>query len=279
MRIRGISHHLARMRRELGQSMLLGAHRYRVRGYLPNHLATSTNHEPHLMKPLRRAMSLRPGLVIDVGVNTGQTLLKILSVDSQRPYVGFEPQVGCCFFVNQFISDNRINNAQVVCIALSDKEHMLPIFSKDQFDEMASLMESSLKRYEHNIMKRFVPARCGDAVLNELGISDIAILKVDVEGAELSVMNGLSGSIARSRPFCFFEVLPNFVGAQRTFIDAETAQQNRVAAAGLMRFFDTADFEIRQIDIAGAEHVITIFDLDTPSAYRGSDYVAYPRAS
>jgi FkbM family methyltransferase len=198
MQLSSVAYHLPRLRRELGSRLKLGARDYRIRGYIPNHLATTFEHESHMLGPLRRAMSTRPGMVVDVGVNTGQTLLKILSIDPERPYLGFEPQIACCFFVDQFLGDNKIGNARIVCLALGDENRLLPIYTSGQLDEMASLVKSSTERYRATSTAYFIPARIGDEVLAEMAVDDPAIVKVDVEGAELRVFRGLAGIIARA---------------------------------------------------------------------------------
>jgi FkbM family methyltransferase len=276
MQLSSVAYHLPRLRRELGSRLKLGARDYRIRGYIPNHLATTFEHESHMLGPLRRAMSTRPGMVVDVGVNTGQTLLKILSIDPERPYLGFEPQIACCFFVDQFLGDNKIGNARIVCLALGDENRLLPIYTSGQLDEMASLVKSSTERYRAPSAAYFVPARIGDEVLAEMAVDNPAIVKVDVEGAELNVFRGLARILTRARPICFFEVLPNFSGTKQTTIDPQLAARNRDAAAQLLALFRDAGYTVGQIDCQGDERKIVAFDLDTPAAFIGSDYVAYP---
>jgi FkbM family methyltransferase len=264
-------YHFHRLRHEIGQKLILGGLGYRVRGYLPNRLSTDFRHEQHLITPLTRALERRPGLFIDVGVNVGQTLLKVLSIAPHRSYLGFEPQIGCAYFVDQFLRDNQITTASVVPLALSDKNTMLPIFAKGQFDEMASLV-----RDERDVGVQYVSARVGDEVLAELGIDEVAIIKVDVEGAELQVFRGLEKTVAEYRPVCFFEVLPNYTGEARTPIDDVRATHNRSAAASLRDFFAKHNYFIHQIDGSGVEQPIEKFDLDSPADFIGSDYVAHP---
>jgi FkbM family methyltransferase len=278
MRLAGVGYHLDRLRNELGRKLVLAGRGYRVRGFIPNRQTTDFRHETYLLSPLRRALAHRPGTFVDVGVNTGQTLLKLLEIAPDRPYLGFEPQVGCCFFIDQFLRDNHVTNAQVICLALSDEDGMLPIFSQGQFDEMASLVQDSTTRIDRPVEARFIPVRIGDDVLENIGVRQIGVLKVDVEGAELKVFRGLTRALRHSRPVCFFEVLPNFVGEDRRPIAAASATRNRDAAAELMQFFMEVGYEIRQIDPNGGETPITIFDLDTPSAFVSSDYVAYARS-
>ena len=224
-------------------------------------------------------MAARPGAVIDVGVNTGQTLLKLLAIDPTRRYVGFEPQVDCCFFVDQFLRDNDLRTHQIICLALGNQNGLLPLYSSGPVDVLASLVPRSTQRYDSEFITKFVPVRIGDDVLDELGLDAPAIIKVDVEGAEAEVFEGLRGTIGRAKPICFFEVLPNYVGLERTMINADAATANREASISLMQYFSGLGYQIRQIAADGSEHAIDAFDLENVDTYRGCDYVAYPDAA
>lgn len=57
---------------------------------------------------------------VDVGVNLGQKLGSILSIDPDRDYLGFEPQVAACFYVQSLIRNNDIARAKVLPVGLSD---------------------------------------------------------------------------------------------------------------------------------------------------------------
>lgn len=268
--------HLKRIKREAGYGVVVGDRTYKVKGYFSNQLAVDLQHEMHLEKPLRKAMARRDGPVFDIGVNNGQTLLRILSIDPSREYVGFEPQFACCSQAQRFISDNRIQNAMVMGIALSDTDCMLPMYSASADDEMASLLEDSHTRYDRELQRQYVSARVGDAVISEVGLTPPAILKVDVEGAELNVFRGFKETLSTARPICLFEVLPNYFGHDRRFVSDPVAAANRAAASALFAFFEAAGYRIYQIDADGEEVSIDCFDLDNPAKYSGSDYIAHP---
>jgi len=56
--------------------------------------------------------------------------------------------------------------------------------------------------------KTFVPVFRFDSISSEINIDDIALIKIDVEGAEIEVLEGLRSEIIRYRPLILFEVLP-----------------------------------------------------------------------
>jgi hypothetical protein len=71
----------------------LGTSRYARHFCIPIAFARSVKHESYLDDIYLTILSKTKGAVIDVGVNVGQTLLKILSIDKNRLYYGFEPQI------------------------------------------------------------------------------------------------------------------------------------------------------------------------------------------
>ena len=265
-----LTHHVPRVRHQLGELMKIGERGYRVRGYLANRQATTLGHEPHLIRVLARAMAAQTGPVLDVGANTGQTLLKALSIDASRTYFGFEPQVGCCFCIGQFLADNQLDHARIVPVALSDRNGMIELHSAGGFDEMASAHPRP------GTSSTFVAARIGDEVLAELGIPRPAVIKIDVEGAELQVLAGLRGTLARARPVLFFEVLPNFRGADRVPLHAPEATRNRARAAQILALLTGLGYGIQQIGADGTCRTITAFDLDDREGFAGRDFVAWP---
>lgn len=275
MDLSGALSHIKRIRHQLGVPLTLGSKDYRLRGYCANRLAESAHHEPQMTGVIERALAGRTGAFVDVGTNVGQTLTKVLAIDPSRRYVGFEPQIACSFFLEQFIRDNHLTNASVLSLALSDENRVLPLFSSTAYDEMASIegaLDSTGARRDSVV---FVPARVGDEVLEEMCLSEIAVIKVDVEGAELAVLTGLKRTLIQHGPVLIFEVLPNFYGEQRVMVDALLAAKNREKAAALFAYLTALGYEISQIDDAGNIERIDRFDLDDRSAYVSSNFVAF----
>lgn len=242
-----------------------------MRGYMANRLASDFRHEPQLLRVLQRLFAKAPqGAFIDIGVNTGQTLLKVLAVDPNRRYLGIEPLLLCAHTVQQFILDNHLTNASVICVAAADRNAMLPFYALGGDDEMASLVPDGVRQETH------VPGRIADELLAEIGIADVAVIKIDVEGAEARVIAGLRHTLADKRPVVIFEQLPNFEGYPRIRVSDERAKRNSEVASRVWQLLGDAGYSISQLDDNGDEHRISGFDLDDPAGYVGRDYIAYP---
>jgi FkbM family methyltransferase len=266
--------HVRRLSYQLGRPFEVGSTQYKARGYFSNPFVLRATHEQYLVPPMTRVLAARTGAFIDVGVNVGQTLLKLLSIDKARAYIGFEPQIACCFYVTQFLRENGIENAKVLPIALSDANLTLKLYSSGNTDEMATTV-GEIANENARSRVTLVPARVGDEVVRELGLADIALIKIDVEGAELSVLQGLRGTLRQHHPSVLFEVLPNFHGPQRTPHPDALRAHNRERAAAIFAFFSDCGYAVHQIDGQGNEARIQRFELDDPAHFIGGDYIAH----
>lgn len=276
--INKLSYHLPRLIHQLGRPVRFGKHRFRMPGYFPCRFTTSSDrHERFLEVMLKEVLETRPGTFIDVGVNAGQTLAKVLGIDRDRHYLGFEPQLSCCFNADQFIKANGLTNAQVLPLALSDNNQLLPFFFTGETDECASLI--GRKGALDNGTQTYVQCRIGDEVLNEMSVAAISAIKIDVEGAELQVLNGLKNVLTSWRPPVIFEVLPNFSGiGERTWHEPEICEKNRSTAGEIHSLLSEAGYQIFQIDEKSCStSMIDKFDLDNINDFKGSNFIARAR--
>jgi FkbM family methyltransferase len=261
--------HSVRVRRHLGSRVVVGSRSYKVVGYMSNIVSIDDTGEKEVLIVLRRLLQ-RPGVFIDVGVNLGQTLGRVLSVDGDRRYLGFEPQIAACFYVTRFLQDNGLSFAQVLPIGLGADNGIRKFWSGGEADTMASMVER-----EGGGRETIIPVRRGDDVLAELEISEIAAIKIDVEGAELEVMHGLADTLRKERPPILFEVLPNFTGAERTPLPADVAKHQSDNAEAIMRFLTSLGYRVFLIDPAGDEVPVHAFDLNDRDGFIGFNYVAH----
>lgn len=276
--IEKLRHHLPRIRHALGKPLVLRSGEYRLRGYHPDRLARAIDDEPHMIPVLERVFKEHPGAILDVGANCGQTLLKVLAVDPRRVYFGFEPQVECCFFIENFLRANALRNANIIPVALSDTDGMIKLFWDRPTDLTASLLpthaDSPTEQRPHS---SWVPARRGDELVRELGVADIAAIKIDVEGFELEVLTGLKETLRERKPVILFEVLTNYFWHE-LLRDEPTRRLKQARADAIFSLLSSLDYRIYRIDGAGAEHRIDRFELDQapdfPFVNDGRDYLA-----
>ena len=141
MLISRLKRHIKHSRDQIVGSVKIGSRKYKTRGYLPFRLAAPTEYEPHVALTISNILQKRKGVFVDVGANVGQTLFTVLRVDPNRCYLGFEPQIACCHYLQQFIEDNRLMPLiQIFPVALSSKNGFFPFFAYNAYDDCGSLL-------------------------------------------------------------------------------------------------------------------------------------------
>ena len=200
----------------------VGARRYRITRTFQNRLTTHDRHEPWLDVAYAAALATKPGAIVDVGVNTGQTLMKMLAIDPARRYVGFEPQMDCCFFVDQFIRSNRLHTHTLLPVGLSNRSGVAGLLKRfADTDGTASTVEG-FRPESFYVDRQAICVAKGDDLLAPLAAGEIALIKIDVEGGELEVVEGFAGTLSVHSPFVFFEILNHFLIATGQPLDADT---------------------------------------------------------
>ena len=167
--------------------------------------------EVWMIELLVKLLRQRRGAFVDVGVNVGQTLIKVKALDSQRRYIGFEPNPVCVFYVKELIRENAFQGCTVFPIGLYTQDAVLSLdlFSETPTDSSASVV-SGYRPTARVASKMFVPVFRFDTIADLLDVDSVALLKIDVEGAELEVVTSLASLIRAHRPTVLLEVLPAY---------------------------------------------------------------------
>lgn len=161
--------------------------------------------EPWMIDVLRVLFqrSGRSGLV-DIGINIGQTLLKLRSFDEDCPYVGFEPNPFCVLYVKELIARNQLRNCTIVPVALAARAGLAGLEAAGDADTSASIVEG-LRGEQRHTQTDYIATLRFDQVPPEL--TALPVVKIDVEGAELDVLIGMEICLDTVRPFLLCEVL------------------------------------------------------------------------
>lgn len=202
----------------------IGKQKYAVHGIIKNKLAVAAlekNYEAWADIVFSAIFRIRDGAFIDVGANTGQTLIKILSIDNKRQYIGFEPQIAGCFFIDKFIKDNALSNHTILPLGLSDREGLVKLGMRESCDVTASMV-NEYRPDGFYLYYQYIPVVPGDNILPIFELPSLSIIKIDVEGGELDVINGLENTIKAYMPYIFFEVLPHYLFVTQQELDEDT---------------------------------------------------------
>ena len=190
------------------------------------------------------------GCFVDVGANVGQTLIKLRAVHASYPYLGFEPNPTCNHYLNALMRVNDLGNASVIPAGIGSETAILELslFGEDDADSRASMIPKF--RGDADIARKLnIPVV--DFTVVEERVERIAILKIDVEGAELEVVNSLKNRLRKDRPLVLIEVLPAYNNENTFRLD----RQGQIEA--ILGEIDFAILRVRKNDdaFAGLERI------------------------
>lgn len=145
-------------------------------------------------------------IFVDVGVNIGQTLLKLKAINRDIKYIGFEPNSDCCFYTRRLAEINSLPNVQIVPCALSDGHGLATLYT-DELGASDATIVKDLRDREYVLPSQHVVRFSFDELSPDLVGEERAIVKIDVEGGELEVLSGMTQYIDRARPILICEIL------------------------------------------------------------------------
>jgi FkbM family methyltransferase len=144
------------------------------------------------------AKHIRPGArILDIGANIGNHTVWFEKIAKASLVVPFEPQPRMLKHLKLNCTLNALQRVDLshLGIALGDATARGTIQIADDFNPAGAIIAQSETGQ--------IPIRPGDDLLGE---ADFDFIKIDVEGAELHVIDGLRSLIGRCRPDMFIEV-------------------------------------------------------------------------
>ncbi len=140
--------------------------------------------------------------VLDIGANIGNHALFFSKVF--RQVHAFEPNPEVIARLKRNVARNAAANIQVHEIGLSDRNDRLPFVLEDKTNAgKGCFVETAADG------AAFLSVRVGDEIVEQHGIGDIDLIKLDVEGHELHALRGLAKTIATHQPCVVFEFHPS----------------------------------------------------------------------
>ncbi|MEO0682228.1 MAG: FkbM family methyltransferase [Pseudomonadota bacterium] len=229
----------------------LGARNYAVGRGLLDRPPRQEAFEPWIDAAYAGALAAFEGAVLDVGVNRMQSFFKFLSIDPDRRYLGVEPQLPAAMAVQDFIDRNDLTQAAILCAGLSEAPGtaVLNLRRGHGYDASASIV--TLRPARFYTERRLAPLITGDSAVEALEIDAVALIKIDVEGAELEVLRGFSATLARHGPAVVFEVLNDWAApGEDPQARAISAERDRRARA-VSDLFAAAGYAILEVRSEG----------------------------
>jgi FkbM family methyltransferase len=161
---------------------------------------------------------LGPGdTMIDVGANIGYfTILGARAVGERGRVVAFEPMPHVRARLEQNISLNRLPNVAVQNEALSDASGPITFYAGPADDTGLASLRPLSGSSEVNVMR----ARFDDLWSRS---DRVALVKIDVEGAEMAAIRGMTECLRRDGPHVILEVTDDYLRVMGASADALAA--------------------------------------------------------
>jgi FkbM family methyltransferase len=174
----------------------------------------------------------RDGVYVDVGTNRGQVLRDAVRVAPEARHIAFEP-------IPQLAAEVSAAFPGVDCRALAVAgESGTAEFCHFRNLDGWSGLRRSLSVSDEQGDPEFITVQVSTLDAELRGVSP-TVVKIDVEGAELEVIEGGSAMLARERPVLIFEHV------------AEAAELYGVSAADLWDLLAGLDYEVFAVTGAG----------------------------
>jgi FkbM family methyltransferase len=166
--------------------------------------------EKWMSEILKKLFSHYEGAFLDIGANLGQTLIKVKTVDPDRKYIGFEPNPSCVFYLQHLVSKNNWSNVTLVSTGVYHSNCLLNLVSEHETHGSSTVIDDFKIDSRFSSMKaKLVPLLAFSTIQESISSDNISFIKIDVEGAELEVMESLFDTIKLNRPIILLEIWQN----------------------------------------------------------------------
>jgi len=156
----------------------------------------------HFLKDVLIANFSNQGIVVDVGANVGQHSM-YMSRYARRVHA-FEPYEPVLERFRRMIELNSIKNIVIHPVGLGNKNEKIPFFKPPEFNLGTGSFEGRF--YSANTPFEELEIVIGDEALEKAGVDQVSLIKIDVEGYEKPVLQGLARTLRLYRPIVVVEV-------------------------------------------------------------------------
>ena len=143
-------------------------------------------------------LSITSGVVFDVGAHHGEFAKLLAEFDNERVIFAFEPVPEHSIKAEKNLSSFK--NVRIVHKGLSDKVGTETIFLSEKHPQTAGTIHFI---HDFDALSELKEIPCsfitGNSFCDEQGITQISLLKIDVEGMEKRVLHGFTRMLAEKR--------------------------------------------------------------------------------
>ena len=182
-------------------------YRFRLNPGFLAHLFKAVFKQHHrALLPVLRPLVPADAVVFDVGAHAGQFAKLFARLAPQGQVYAFEPGSYARAILRTALFLNRLGNVAVLPLALGDRSGVarlsVPVKASGSFGFGLSHLGASVRAAEVEA----VPLATLDDAADALGIARLDLVKADIEGFELRLVEGARATLARFRPALLLEL-------------------------------------------------------------------------
>jgi FkbM family methyltransferase len=148
-------------------------------------------------------LSLTSNCAIDIGSYTGIYTLVAAKTNKQIATISFEPNPELFVVLAKNIKLNRVKNSKLEQIALDKEIGSATLYlNHDHYTSIGSLIKSSSEGKQISVQKVTLDKYCEDHQ-----VKAINLMKIDVEGNEINILEGAQLTISKFTPIILMEAL------------------------------------------------------------------------
>ncbi len=218
----------------------------------------------HILALLDRILSSSMTF-LDIGANQGEFTLFAAKRLSAGCVIAFEPVPYLYDRLTLNVQMNGLHNVIPVSKGVAAAPGLVPIYSSKTSFSDGSINEGLATLFateERNTLLGTVPVIRLDDIVEEMGLTQVDVIKLDIEGAELPALQGGGRTIERFRPVVLLEV------------SDETCRAAGHTTADVLDYLSNLGYSFEEILEAGRTRAITRATLGAHQ-----NLVAWPRLS
>lgn len=144
---------------------------------------------------------------IDVGANIGLYSLAMSVLAPNGHIYAFEPSKNAFEYLQANLAQNAVTNVSVSPLALGSSDHAVRFHDIPFFTAGSFTVDESCFLTSEILGSTYFEADCTtlDEFVEKEGIGQVDLVKIDVEGGEMAVIEGALGTIRRFQPLVLME--------------------------------------------------------------------------
>jgi len=164
-------------------------------------IAAYRNFEPGILRLIRKNIN-NEDIFVDVGANIGQHSL--YAAHFCKHVYAFEPIERLCFQFLKSVYKNELYNIHVFNYGLGNEDKEMNIFTAAN-----NMGSSSVIEKKNRINNGSIKIKRLDDIRKKCGIEKVDFMKVDVEGYEWEVLQGVKQTLLKWKPKIILEYSPD----------------------------------------------------------------------